>query len=276
MRVLLSAALLVALVAPVAAGPRRILVLPLDGNADPAVRAKLNQTVQKLARESASGATVTVGDATFDETAAAVGCDAATPKCAIAVRTTLGVDELVYGGVTTDPAGQATVVIHRSSATKNPPSAETATLPAGTETPENQLAPLFGIIVAAPPPPEPLPPPPPPPPARSQTRRNLGIGGVVLGAAAVATGFVMWASASSKQDAIDGAPTQTVDQLRALEELEDQAETRAIAGDVLVIGGAILGGIGGWLLYTDHRERKISVTPVATPTGASVMMRGTW
>ena len=31
-----------------AAPPRRVLVLPLDGNADPALRAKLNLSTQKL------------------------------------------------------------------------------------------------------------------------------------------------------------------------------------------------------------------------------------
>jgi hypothetical protein len=274
----LSAAILVVLVTTAMAGPKRILVLPLDGNAEPATRAKLNATVQKLAKDTATSAVVTVGDATFDETAAAVGCDAAAPKCAISVRTTLGVDELIYGTVTNDPSGQTTVVIRRSSVTSNPPSESTATLPAGDpDRAETQLAPLFGVTVTEPvTEPTPVPPPPPPPPPRDNTRRNVGIACASGGGVFVVLGLAMWASASSKQDDIDDAPTQTVDQLRALQELEDKAQTTAIVGDLMVLGGLALAGVGGWLLYKDHQERTVVLTPVATPTGPAVMLGGTW
>ncbi len=272
--VAIFAAIVVAPGAPAFAGPKRLLVLPLDGNVEPALRAKLNQTVQKLARDAATEAMVTVGDATFDETAAAVGCAAAAPKCALAVRTTLGVDELVYGTVTSDVTGQITLVLRRSSPTSDPPTESTATIPAGGENPEMQLAPLFGIAVAAPPPePAPLPPPPPPP---DHTRRNAGIAFAAGGGAVLAIGLVLWAGVSSKQDEIDRAPTRTVDDLRALQDLEDRAEKLAITGDVMVIGGLVLGGVGGWLLYTARRERSVSVAPAVTATGAAVMMRGTW
>lgn len=272
----LVVAIFVALASPAFAGPKRILVLPLDGNVEPATRAKLNQAVQKLARDAAADAVVTVGDATFDEAAAAVGCEAAAPKCAIAVRTTLGVDELVYGTVTSDPAG-ATLVLHRSSKASGPPTQSTATIPIGEEHPETQIAPLFGIAVPAPPPdPAPLPPPPPPPPPRDHTRRNAGFAFAAGGGVALVIGVVLWASASSKQDEIDRARTQTTDQLRALQSLEDRAEKLAITGNVMVVGGLVLGGLGGWLLYTARRERSVSVTPTVTSTGPAVIMRGTW
>ena len=270
----LPAIILVALSATAMAGPKRILVLPLDGNVDPATRAKLNATVQKLAKQAAAGAVVTVGDATFDETAAAVGCDPAAAKCALSVRSTLGVDELVYGTVTSDPSGQATIVIRRSSVTSNPPSESTATLATGqAERAGDQLAPLFGITVTAAP--RVLRPPPPPPP-RDHTRRNAGIVCAGGGGVFLVIGLVLWASVSSKQDAIDDAPTTTVDQLRALRDLEDTAQTTAIVGDLMVLGGLALGGVGGWLLYTDRQRRRIVVAPSITPTGPAMLLGGTW
>lgn len=274
----LSAVIVFALGATAMAGPKRVLVLPLDGNADPATRARLNAAVQKLAKQEA--AAVTVGDATFDETAAAVGCIPTAAKCAISVRTTLGVDELIYGTVSSDPSGQATVVIRRSSVTNNPPRESTVTLPAAepTDRTEAQLAPLFGVTVTAPviePVPAPLPPPPPPPP-RDHTRRNVGIAAATGGGAVLVIGLALWASASSKQDEIDRAPTLTVDQLRALQDLEDEAQTRAIVGDVLVVGGLVLGGVGAWMLYKHHRERPVVVTPAVTPTSAAVLIEGAW
>ena len=65
---------------------------------------------------------VTVGDTTFNETAAAVGCSPDAPECAEQVRTTLAVDELVYG--TADTAdGSTTIVVKRVSA-GNPPTSQ--------------------------------------------------------------------------------------------------------------------------------------------------------
>ncbi len=278
MKLCLSTIILVALVATAMAGPRRVLVLPLDGNADPGTRAKLNISIHKLATESAEGAVVTMGDATFDETAAAVGCDPGTPKCAISVRTTLGVDELVYGTVTNDPSGQTTIVIRHSSVTSNPPREDTATLPAGeaAEQAEAQLAPLFGVTVTEPvAEPARLPPPPPPPP-RDTSRRNIGIACASGGGVFIIIGLALWASESSKQDEIDNAPTQTISQLKHLQDLEDKAQTYAVVGDLMMLGGLALGGIGGWMLYKDHQERSIVLTPMATPTGPAVLLRGTW
>jgi hypothetical protein len=273
----LSAVIVVALGATAVAGPKRVLVLPLDGNADPATRAKLNISVQKLAKQSAEGAVVSIGDATFDETAAAVGCDATAPKCAISVRTTLGVDELIYGTVTNDPSGQTTIVIRRSSVTSNPPREGTATLPGGepAERAETQLAPLFGVTVTEPVS-EPPPPPPPPPPPRDNSRRNIGIACASGGGVFIIIGLALWASESSKQDEINDAPTQTISQLRHLQDLEDKAQTYALVGDAMLLGGLALGGIGGWMLYKDHQERSVVVTPAVTPTGPAVLLRGTW
>ena len=268
-----------ALASSASAGPRRVLVLPLDGNADGATRSRLNATVQKLERSSAPGANVTVADATFDETAAAVGCDPVAPQCAVSVRTTLGVDELVYGTVSTDPAGQTTIVIRRSSVTSNPPRENTATLAAGDppDRAEQALSPLFGVAVATQVK-EPTPPPVVPAgPPEDHTRRNLGIVCATGGGVVFVIGLALWASESSKQDQIDSAPTKTVADLKRLQDLEDSAQTYALVGDVLVLAGLAVGGYGGWVLYKDHKEHhQVIVTPAVTPAGPAVTIGGTW
>ncbi|MBL0215704.1 MAG: hypothetical protein IPQ07_17715 [Myxococcales bacterium] len=263
------------------AGPKRVLVLPFDGNADGTTRSLVNAAVQKLARASADGAVVTVGDATFDETAAAVGCDPASPACAASVRTTLGVDELVYGSVTTDPAKQTTVVIRRSSVTSNPPRSTTIAL-AAEDSPdriEQTLGPAFGVTAPNPEPIAPIPAPTPVPagPRPDHTRRNIGIACVAGGGLGLAIGLALWGSESSKQDAIDRAPTKTVADLRRLQDLEDKAQTYAILGDVMIVAGLALGGVGGWILYKNHKtQESVVLTPVVTPTGPAVLLGGAW
>src|SRR5204863_4779756 len=91
---------------------RKVLVLPLDGTASQAQRDALNAAVVKLAKDKLVGDDVTVGETTFNETAAAVGCDPALASCADQVRSTLAVDELVYGTATTEN-GTTTVTLNR-------------------------------------------------------------------------------------------------------------------------------------------------------------------
>jgi len=104
------------LAAPAAAASHKILVLPTDGTADAATRAKLTAQVVKLAK-GLDGQVATAG-ATFADTALAVGCDPQAPGCSDQVLATLGVDELVWATATKDN-GQTRVVVRR--ATKGSP-----------------------------------------------------------------------------------------------------------------------------------------------------------
>src|SRR5690348_9854321 len=108
----------VALLTSVIAGPRKVIVLPLDGNAPAAQKTQLDEAVAKLTRTKITG-DVTIGDATFAETAAAVGCDPSSPACAETVRSTLAVDELVYGTAKTAD-GLTTVTVYRASKGASP------------------------------------------------------------------------------------------------------------------------------------------------------------
>ena len=59
------------------AGGRKVLVLPIEGDADPALRKQL--TAELVALAKSEGGTVTTGYTTFSETAAAIGCDPEAP-----------------------------------------------------------------------------------------------------------------------------------------------------------------------------------------------------
>ena len=84
--VIVSIALVLA--ATVTAGTRKVLVLPVDGNAPAAQRTGINDSIVSLAKSGVDG-DVTAGDTTFNETAAAVGCTPDQPTCADTVMTTL-------------------------------------------------------------------------------------------------------------------------------------------------------------------------------------------
>jgi len=124
------------------ADPAKVLVLPLDGDAEPGVRAKYSAAVQRVAR-GLGGGKVTPGDVTFTDTATAIGCDPKAPRCAEDVRATLGVDELIYGTVSRQN-GKLALSVHRVAKGK-PPRDAAATLEVTdpTERAEPELAALF-------------------------------------------------------------------------------------------------------------------------------------
>jgi hypothetical protein len=287
-RVVVALAIAIAFVTSATAGPRKILVLPLDGNAPAAQRASLNTSVAKLAKTGIDG-TVTVGDTTFDETAAAVGCSPEQPECADTVMSTLAVDELVYGTATTE-SGMTTVAVHR--ATRGAPaSSQNAAISetAGGDQAEAGLAPLFGTT-----PPagsgaidsnEPVGsgsaavPPPVVHTSFFDTReRKIGFAAIGAGAAAMIVGFSLWLSESSIENEIENHRTDTLADLRDLHALEDRAATKALWGNILVGAGLALGGVGAYYLYKDHQNRHVSVTPAPAEvgTGMTLVLGGRW
>jgi hypothetical protein len=279
---------LVAFTAQATAAPRKVLVLPIDGNADAATRTKLTTSVQKLAR--VIDGQVQPGDTTFAETAAAVGCDPATPECAETVLTTLGVAEVVYGTATVQGT-KVTVVVKRKVKDK-PPKQQSATFAATTPAQaEPALLPLFtaNIDDVQEPPPDPLPNPVPdpkpdpvekpvPPPVVREpmsTKRALGYAAIAGGGAVLIAGLALWSSTSGMQDDIDRHSVDDLDDIRDLKALEDKAASRALFGNVCVIAALALAGYGGHLLYKDReRRRSVTVTPTPMPGGAGVTLTG--
>lgn len=275
----------IALLSSVMAAPRKVLVLPLDGNAPAEQKAQLDESLIKLTKANADG-DVTVGDTTFAETASAVGCDPQTPECAETVRSTLAVDELIYGNADTAD-GTTTVTVQRAS--KDAPSATQVAVIAETDTgdkAEAALEPMFGSTSVVPEDPaagsdagsaavgEPV--------VRKNffdTReRKLGVGLAAGGTIALVIGLSFWAAKSDLQEQIDNHPNETLTELQALAALEDRAGERALWGNLMVALGLGLGGAGAYYLYKDHQNRSTTVAPapVEAGTGMTLVLRGRW
>lgn len=275
----------VALLTSASAGPRKVLVLPLDGDAPDAQKAQLDDSIAKMARTKLDG-DVTIGDTTFAETAAAVGCDPASPACAETVRTTLSVDEIVYGKATT-ANGTTTVMVYRVQEGSVPTarSAVISDTDSGDKA-EPVLEPGFGPTSTPPPASTFEPSAGPATPERPRqtsnffdTReRRIGFGLAAGGVISLVVGFSLWASASSLDDQIEDAPRNTLSQLQALHDLEDRAGSRALWGNILVGLGVGVGAVGGWYLYKDHQSRGATLTPVPAEagTGATLVYGGRW
>jgi hypothetical protein len=291
-RRLVALVLVLGMVTPVAAAPRKVLVLPLDGNAPAETRKKLSASFQKMAR--VLDGEVEAGNTSLGDTAIAIGCDPVKPACVENVRATLGVDELVYG--TADEAdGTITVVAKRYQ--KSKPVRELAVTQASTEPPnkiEPQLLPVFGE--------EPLPPDPsttvitdpnanttvtdpnantivtdpnqqqrPEGTTSSNRERNIWIGVTAGGGGLLALGLTLWLSASSLQDDIDNASTGDNDDFDRLKELEDKASSRGWAGNIFVVAGLAVAGYGGYRLWKLSKS-KAMVTPTPMEGGAAVTL----
>lgn len=278
----------IALLANAIAGPRKVLVLPLDGGAPAEQKAQLHDSIVKLAKAKLDG-DVTVGDTTFSETAAAVGCDPQAAECAETVRSTLGVDELVYGDADTAD-GTTTVTVHRAAA-NTPAVVQTLAIAdsATGDAAQAQLEPAFGSAPPAATAGGPADVPADgaaPAPGQAEPNRNffdtrerkLGVGLAGGGVLALVIGLSLWSAKSDLQRRIDNHPSRTLDDLNDLTALEDRAGSRALWGNVMVVLGLGLGGAGVYFLYKDHKNRSATVTPapVEAGTGMSVVVSGRW
>jgi len=291
----LALLVVLALTAPAAAS-HKILVLPVDGSADAPTRGKLSTEVARLAR--ALDGQVATGTATYADTALAVGCDPQAATCSDQVIATLGVDELIWGTATRD-AGQTRLIVRRAA--RGAPVREVSTLVAAGDSGDriaSGLASLFAPpaaepaprTAASPPPPVPAPGPdatpslvtsaaplvPAPGPADDRGDRTAGIVLAAGGGVSVVLGVALLASYAGLQSSIDSHPVRTYDDIQDLKSLEDQAATRAIAGDVFLIAGLVAGGIGAYYLYRGHGQRGVAITPapIAHGGGVTITLRG--
>lgn len=276
--------LVLALVTPVAAAPRKVLVLPLDGDAPADLRKKLSASFARVAR--VLDGDVEAGNTSLVDTAMAIGCAPEQPACVESVRATLGVDELIYG-VADETAGTVTVIARRYR--KGKPLRELTVRHPASEPPnkiEPQLLPVFGNepLTVAPVAPAPAPviadaPPshaaePPPPAAPEAHGRNRWIAVTAGGGLITVIGLALWAQASDLQGDIDDAQPNTNGDLDALRALEDKASSRAWAGNFFVLAGLALGGYGVYRLIT--LPANVAIEPAPTSGGGSVSVRVRW
>lgn len=303
-RRLLSLALIAALPSPAIADTHDVLVLQTEGRADAALRAKVDARVLELARST--GAKVAPGDITFTDAAAAVGCKPTVPACKDEVLDMLGVDEVVFTTITPKPGGHEVLVqrVSKGGVTKDaratikgtdgadladvaplfggdaPAPAITTTPtasgpsstdpgPSGDSTPYDTeplptaTEPTAPIVSTA-----------SSPHAgperdhlhRSSTREKLPVIGMVGGGAMALIGFMLWGKAGDINDEIDAAPTRTLADLQALADLEGRGSSYAGWGNVMFLGGAVLGGVSTYYFLKDRKRARRATSARIMPT----------
>jgi hypothetical protein len=289
-------AVVVVLAARASADPRKVYVMPVDGQVDAATRERLNAVVQKLA--SSIGGTVTTASTTYAETASMVGCDPSASGCSDTVLATLQADEIVWGTATVAPDGTVTLVTHR--ATKGaPPNDHTVKLAAnasaagsttsgepasGGSAATSGNAATGGSAASAGAQGSTTSTPSAPAAASGSTSvdwshdKKLGVGLAIAGGAALVIGFALWASESSVQGQINASADNTLAQIQALQSLESTANGYAWGGNVMVIAGLAAGGVGAYYLWKDHKAHvtAVAVTPLDRGTGAALVVGGHW
>lgn len=100
----------------------------------------------------------------------------------------------------------------------------------------------------------------------SRSRQRLELAGMIGGGALVLIGFMCWGSAADIQSQIDEAPTQTKPQLDNLADLEARGDSYAAWGNVLFLGGVVLGGVSTYFFIKDRRARRHATSARITPT----------
>ena len=100
----------------------------------------------------------------------------------------------------------------------------------------------------------------------SRGRQRLELAGMIGGGAFVLIGFMCWGSAADIQSQIDEAPTQTKPQLDNLADLEARGDSYAAWGNVLFLGGVVLGGVSTYFFIKDRRARRHATSARITPT----------
>jgi hypothetical protein len=309
---LLAAAALVVVPRLAAAEPRKVLVLQSEGRTDAALRAKIDAAIARLA--TTAGLQAAAGELTFTDAATAVGCRPDAPSCKDEVIGMLSVDEIVLTTVTPKPGG-VEIAVHRFARGGAARDATMLLPTGAAPDKLAALAPLFGeprdatrgaasapvpapaapaIAPATPAEPAPGIPAPtavaPAPPAvpetapagstpmadqPSPTDRRLELAGMIGGGSLLALGVLLWGGASSTQDDINRAPTRTPQDLAKLRDLESRGDVYAATGNVLVVTGAVLGGIATYLYVRDRRAagaRTARLLPTVIDHGAGLVL----
>lgn len=109
-----------------------------------------------------------------------------------------------------------------------------------------------------------------PPPAdeprndRPRGNRRLAMFGMAGGGVMLVVGIVFWASAKNIESEIADAPTRTREQLEHVQDLEAEGDAYATTGNVLAVGGLILGGVSTYYFLKSGKRssRTASVAPI--------------
>jgi hypothetical protein len=106
--------------------------------------------------------------------------------------------------------------------------------------------------------------------------RRLHVAGLAVGGGLALLGLLMWAEASSTQGDIDAAPTRTLADFQNLQDLQSRADTFASLGNVMFVGGVLVGGIAGYLYWRDrragHSSHQAHLAPAVFDHGAGLTL----
>jgi len=296
----ISIILLGALASSAAAEPHRIVVLQTEGRADASTRAKIDTAIVRLA--STAGTAVSPGDITFTDAAAAVGCKPEVAACRDEVLGMLAVDEVIYATTALKPGGTE-IEVHR--VTRGGTTRDAKMMLATGQAADNidNLAPLF--TDASPRPAEPpsttqsdpvatttLPPASDPQPSPIMTTtpavnqqvdrgpnpmgRRLQLAGMIGGGTLTLIGFLLWGEAGTIQEEVDEHPVNTAAQLDDLKLLEARGDSYAAWGNVMFLGGAVIGGIATYYFIKGrraaNRAQTVGVAPAVFDHGAGITL----
>lgn len=171
-----------------------------------------------------------------------------------------------------------------ATAQRRPPEPEPAnpspatSAPPRTAAPPTRTAPPPKPVVARTPEPEPAPAPLPiDSPGDARRSLRLPIAGMAAGGALIVVGVIFWGAANNVQDDIDRAPSNTRAQILELQRLEDKASGYATAGNLMVIGGAVLGGVSTYYFIKRRRGMRAQASamrfaPAVFPGGGGISL----
>jgi hypothetical protein len=248
---------------------------------------RFDRVVAEVATESGGEPlTARVGKA---EVTAIIGCaDDESTECFEESAAMLGVEQIVFGQVDATPEGtQVTLTYFRTgqpvrrkqwALASNDPEPATEEVRAAArelfgEAPQ-QPPPVVQPPVVEPPPPRP---PPPPGPGFSFGRVRPWTWGVAGGGAALlGLSALFFALAADKQDQVDAAPTDSLDDLRRLESLENSGRRLTLLGNLSLAAGAVAITAGAVLIWRQGRppEEAPAVALVPLADGAGLVWSG--
>lgn len=106
----------------------------------------------------------------------------------------------------------------------------------------------------------------------SPQRSRLPRVGMITGGSMVVVGVLFWASAAGVQEEIDGAPTRSKQDLLRLQDLEAKGDTYAMIGNVLAIGGVVVGSVSTYYFFKGRRARSQTarITPMVFGDGGGI------
>lgn len=262
----------------------QVLVIPLT-TADPALEPTAASLTESLrAVVEAGGGHPIEAQATRADIAAMTGCSTDDDECLNTIADAMGVSQVLLGALEASSSGGLSVSLTYYVAGAEARRERFALVasepgPATLELEPRAKAFLAGKTeVTEPPPPDLAVSEPAAPTAPQRAAFSFGRVGTPVyavaggGLALMGLGAIFYAVAGSKQDQVNDHPTETLADLRNLEDLESSGKTFTTLGNVaMVVGG--LTAVAGVTLITlqgSRKERGPTVTPMVVRGGAGV------